>query len=203
MQGGLGGRSALLRTCPLMTSVIPSGTQPIPESTQNMTYQLDDRPCRPDSYILIHTDGACLGNPGPGGYAAVLQRYENDKVTKTAYIKGGEAHTTNNRMELRAAIMALRKLRPDEPLPIIVRSDSQIVVRGMTEWTPKWISNGWRTANRKPVENQDLWKELVAESSERMVSFEWVRGHNGDEFNEEVDRLATMEAQRRRLAMCG
>lgn len=168
-----------------------------------MTYQHHTGLCRPVSYILIHTDGACLGNPGPGGYAAVLRRYENGGVVKTAFIKGGEAHTTNNRMELKAAIMALRKLRPDEPLPIIVRSDSQIVVKGMNEWTARWISNGWRTANRKTVENQDLWKELVAETSGRMVSFEWVRGHNGDEFNEEVDRQATVEAQRQRLAMSG
>lgn len=97
----------------------------------------------PADCILIHTDGACSGNPGPGGYAAILRRFEDGQETKKVTIKGGDDQTTNIRMEMLAAITALKKLGPDEPLPIIIRTDSELVVKGMTEWLPGWMGRGW------------------------------------------------------------
>lgn len=163
-----------------------------------MTLTQTDPSQRPTSYILINTDGACSGNPGPGGYAAVLRRIEQGQETKRAVVKGGETQTTNNRMEMMAVIMGLRKVGLDEPLPIIIRSDSQLVVKGMTEWLPNWVARDWRGSNKKPVMNRDLWEALITLTDGRPISFEWVKGHDGDDLNEEVDGLAFKEAQRRK-----
>lgn len=133
--------------------------------------------------VEVHTDGACRGNPGPGGWGAVL-RYGNVERE----ICGGEAHTTNNRMELTAAIRALSALR--EPCVVQLFTDSEYVRRGITEWMHNWRRNGWRTADRKPVKNADLWRELDAESSRHHVEWHWVKGHAGHPGNERADALA-------------
>ncbi|BCB21148.1 ribonuclease HI [Bosea sp. ANAM02] len=138
---------------------------------------------------LIFTDGACIGNPGPGGYAAVIQIGDAEQV-----IVGREESTTNNRMEMTAAIMALDALPAG--LGAVVHSDSEYVVKGITEWLPGWKQRGWRTAAKKPVLNQDLWERLEALAAARKVTWTWVRGHAGHELNERVDGLANAEAQK-------
>jgi len=134
-------------------------------------------------HIEIFTDGACLGNPGPGGWAAML-RYK----TVEKYISGGEPDTTNNRMELMAAIRALESLR--RAARVRVTTDSQYVKQGIETWLTKWIANGWRTADRKPVKNQDLWQRLAAAAAAHQVEWHWTRGHSGHTENEQVDKLA-------------
>lgn len=133
--------------------------------------------------VEVHTDGACRGNPGPGGWGAVLRYGSVERE-----ICGGEAHTTNNRMELMAAIRALSTLR--EPCVVQLFTDSEYVRRGITEWMHNWRRNGWRTADRKPVKNADLWRELEAESSRHRVQWHWVKGHAGHPGNERADSLA-------------
>lgn len=140
--------------------------------------------------ILIYTDGSCRNNPGPGGYAAILQRYSGGVLQKEAKRTGGEIDTTNSRMEMAAMIDALKKIKRDNAPPITIRTDSQFIVKGMNEWLPRWIANGWRKGNGKPVENLDLWQELNRLCAGLDVTFEWVRGHAGDPMNERVDRLA-------------
>ncbi len=131
----------------------------------------------------IYTDGACRGNPGPGGWGAVL-RYKGHE--KTLY--GAEAMTTNNRMELMAAIRALESLT--RHCKVRLTTDSQYVQKGITEWLPNWKKRGWRTAARKPVKNADLWQRLDAAIAGHEIQWEWVRGHSGHPENEQADALA-------------
>ena len=133
--------------------------------------------------IEIYTDGACRGNPGPGGWAALLQKGEHERE-----ISGAEALTTNNRMELTAVIRALETLK--QPVVARLYTDSQYVRRGITEWLVAWKARGWRTADRKPVKNQDLWEQLEAASARHRIEWRWVPGHAGVPGNERVDRLA-------------
>lgn len=133
--------------------------------------------------MAVFTDGACLGNPGPGGWAALL-RYKN--VEK--YISGGESMTTNNRMELMAAIQALEVLRRHSRVHLV--TDSQYVKQGIESWLARWQASGWRTSDKKPVKNQDLWERLSAAAGKHTVSWEWTRGHSGHAENEKVDKLA-------------
>jgi ribonuclease HI len=133
--------------------------------------------------VVIHTDGACSGNPGPGGWGAILQWGGHMKE-----LKGGEAHTTNNRMELMAAIMALETLK--RPCDIDLHTDSQYLRQGITGWIHGWKRNGWKTADRKPVKNADLWQRLHAVVDRHTVHWHWVRGHSGHDLNERADELA-------------
>jgi ribonuclease HI len=133
--------------------------------------------------IEIYTDGACRGNPGPGGWAALLQMGEHEKE-----LSGAEALTTNNRMELMAVIRALEALK--RPVEVRLYTDSQYVRRGITEWLRAWKARGWRTADRKPVKNQDLWQLLEEASAPHQIEWHWVPGHAGVPGNERVDRLA-------------
>lgn len=133
--------------------------------------------------VEIFTDGACRGNPGPGGWAALLRYKGSDKT-----LSGGEAHTTNNRMELMAAIRALESLT--RRCPVRLSTDSEYVKKGITEWLPNWKRRGWKTAGGKPVKNVDLWQRLDAAAQGHEIEWQWVRGHSGHPENEAVDRLA-------------
>jgi ribonuclease HI len=133
--------------------------------------------------VEIFTDGACRGNPGPGGWAALLRTGEHERE-----IAGAERATTNNRMELTAVIRALEALR--QPVEARLYTDSQYVQKGITEWVPQWKARGWRTADRKPVRNQDLWEALDALAARHRIEWLWVRGHSGHLENERVDALA-------------
>lgn len=133
--------------------------------------------------VVIYTDGACSGNPGPGGWGALLMYNGHEKE-----LSGSDAATTNNRMELMAAIMALQSLK--QPCDIELHTDSQYVMKGITEWLTGWKRNGWKTADKKPVKNADLWQELEKAASTHRIQWKWVRGHNGDVHNERVDQLA-------------
>ena len=134
------------------------------------------------------TDGACSGNPGPGGWGVLLQARNGDKVVKERPLSGGEELTTNNRMELLAAITALETL--GRPTAITVVTDSAYVKNGVTSWIHGWKRNGWRTSGRKPVKNDDLWKRLDEAQSRHDVTWEWVKGHAGHPENERADELA-------------
>jgi len=138
--------------------------------------------------VGIHTDGACLGNPGPGGWAALL-RYRG----RERELAGGEAQTTNNRMELMASIMALEAL--SEPCTIVLHTDSQYVRQGITEWLPGWIRRNWRTSGGSDVKNRDLWERLQAACARHRIDWRWVKGHSGDPDNERVDQLARLQAE--------
>ena len=133
--------------------------------------------------VEIHTDGSCLGNPGPGGWAAVL-RYQG----RERELSGGEALTTNNRMELMGAIMALEAL--SEPCRIVLHTDSQYVRQGITEWMANWVRRNWKTSGGDPVKNRDLWERLHAANQRHKVEWRWVKGHSGNPDNERVDVLA-------------
>ncbi|MBS0366223.1 MAG: ribonuclease HI [Proteobacteria bacterium] len=133
--------------------------------------------------IEIYTDGACRGNPGPGGWGVLLRHGEHHKE-----LSGAEPHTTNNRMEMTAVIRALEALK--RPVPARLYTDSKYVLQGITEWLPGWKARGWRTAQRKPVLNQDLWQQLDALAAQHRVDWQWVKGHAGNPGNERVDRLA-------------
>ena len=133
--------------------------------------------------VEIHTDGSCLGNPGPGGWAAVL-RYQG----RERELSGGEALTTNNRMELMGAIMALEGL--SEPCQIVLHTDSQYVRQGITEWMANWVRRNWKTSGGDPVKNRDLWERLHAANQRHKVDWRWVKGHSGNPDNERVDVLA-------------
>ena len=137
--------------------------------------------------VQIHTDGACLGNPGPGGWAALLNYRGRERE-----ISGGEALTTNNRMELMAAIMALETLR--EPCEVVLHTDSQYVRQGITLWMPNWLRRQWRTAGGEPVKNRDLWERLHAASARHRIDWRWVKGPSGDPGNDRVDELARAQA---------
>ena len=134
-------------------------------------------------FVVIHTDGACSGNPGPGGWGAVLHYGTNEKE-----LWGGELSTTNNRMELMAAIQALEALK--KPCKVELHTDSQYVQKGIHEWIHGWKRRGWLTADKKPVKNDDLWKRLDAARLRHEVDWRWIKGHAGHEFNERADALA-------------
>ena len=135
------------------------------------------------SDVEIFTDGACRGNPGPGGWAALLRSGSHEKM-----INGAEAETTNNRMELMAAIQGLEALTRSSSVSLT--TDSQYVKQGITGWINGWKRNGWKTAQKKPVKNQDLWQRLDAAINAHEVSWHWVKGHSGHEENERVDQAA-------------
>lgn len=144
---------------------------------------------KPLEKITLSTDGACLGNPGPGGWAALLRFEEKEKM-----ISGCEPDTTNNRMELLAVISGLNALKRSCEVTIV--TDSQYVMKAFKEgWLDKWQENGWKTADRKPVKNQELWEELLAAVDRHTVRWKWVKGHNGHPDNERVDEEARRQAE--------
>lgn len=138
--------------------------------------------------VEIFTDGACKGNPGPGGWGVLMRMGRHEKE-----MSGGEANTTNNRMELTAAIKGLAALI--EPCTVELYSDSKYVVEGMTSWVEGWQKRGWRTANKRPVQNEDLWRELIEVASRHEVTWHWVKAHNGHIENERADQLASAKAE--------
>lgn len=133
--------------------------------------------------VVIYTDGACRGNPGPGGWGAILRRGADEKE-----LYGAERMTTNNRMELMAAIGALEALK--YPCDVVLTTDSEYLRRGITEWLPQWKRRGWRTADKKPVKNQDLWERLERAAASHRIRWDWIRGHSGHPENERADQLA-------------
>jgi ribonuclease HI len=136
-----------------------------------------------EQHIVIHTDGACSGNPGPGGWGAILEWGDHKKE-----LKGGEAHTTNNRMELMAAISALETLK--RPCAVDIHTDSTYLRDGIMKWIHGWKKNGWKTAEKKPVKNVDLWQRLEQALARHTVRWHWVKGHAGHDLNERADELA-------------
>ncbi|HMR29545.1 MAG TPA: ribonuclease HI [Geminicoccaceae bacterium] len=137
----------------------------------------------PPTEVVVHTDGACSGNPGPGGWAAILAWNGHERE-----ITGGEPLTTNNRMELMAAIGALEALK--RPVRVRMVTDSDYLRQGITGWVHGWKKRGWLTADKKPVKNQDLWERLLAAAQPHKVTWDWTRGHAGDPLNERADKLA-------------
>ena len=144
-------------------------------------------------HVEIATDGACKGNPGPGGWGAVLR--QGDKLLE---LSGHAEQTTNNRMELTAAIMALRALK--KPCRVRLSTDSKYVMDGITKWVFGWQRNGWRTADKKPVKNGDLWMELIEAAKPHKIEWKWVKGHNGHVENERCDALANAAIEAMRAA---
>ena len=138
--------------------------------------------------IFIHTDGSCLSNPGPGGWAAILQWRGNERE-----LNGSEPNTTNNRMELMAAIMGLNAVT--RAMTVNLHTDSRYVMNGVQDWMPRWKANGWKTASKKPVANQDLWQQLDAAVARHNVHWHWVKGHAGNPLNERCDVLARSAAE--------
>lgn len=138
--------------------------------------------------LFAYTDGACSGNPGPGGWGVLLIAKDGDTVLKEKELCGGEPDTTNNRMELTAAISALTSLNRRAAITIV--TDSSYVKEGLTKWIHGWKRNGWKTAAKKPVKNEDLWRQLDDAVAAHDVSWEWVKGHAGHEENERADKLA-------------
>jgi ribonuclease HI len=136
----------------------------------------------PDN-VEIFTDGACRGNPGPGGWGVLLRSNNNEKE-----LYGAADNTTNNRMELMAAIVALEQLK--KPCKVVLTTDSTYVKKGITEWLPQWKVRGWKTAAKKPVLNVDLWRRLEAATTAHQIDWRWVKGHSGHDENERVDQLA-------------
>ena len=137
----------------------------------------------------IYTDGACSGNPGPGGWGAVIFDVDSNQEN----ISGNESNTTNNRMELLAAIMALKKIKKNSE--VVIFTDSTYVKNGITEWVIKWKKNGWKNANKKPVKNKDLWIKLDGLCLKNKVSWKWVIGHSTNKYNNLADKLATQAIQ--------
>ena len=142
----------------------------------------------PAPSVTLHTDGACLGNPGPGGWAAILQWGEKESV-----LSGGLADTTNNQMELMAVIMGLEALK--RPVSITVVSDSRYVLNGIQNWIAGWKRNGWKNAKKQPVANQELWQRLDAATQPHQIEWQWIKGHAGHPLNERCDELASAEAR--------
>ena len=138
--------------------------------------------------LFAYTDGACSGNPGPGGWGVLLIARDGDSVLKTRELQGGEADTTNNRMELLAAIEALNALERASEITVVI--DSAYVKNGVTGWIHGWKRNGWKTSNKNPVKNVDLWQALDAAQTRHQVTWEWIKGHAGHEENERADELA-------------
>ena len=142
----------------------------------------------PKHKLVAYTDGACSGNPGPGGWGVLLQALSNGKVVKERELSNGEKLTTNNNMELRAAIAALEIL--DRTSEITIITDSKYVMNGVQTWLAGWKKNNWKTASKKPVKNEELWKRLDLLCEQHEVNWKWVKGHAGDMGNERVDKLA-------------
>lgn len=142
----------------------------------------------PPVRATLHTDGACLGNPGPGGWAAILQWGEHESV-----LTGGLANSTNNQMELMAVIMGLEALK--RPVSITVFSDSKYVLNGIQSWLEGWKRNGWKNAKKRPIANQELWQRLDAATQPHRIEWQWIKGHAGHPLNERCDDLARAEAQ--------
>ena len=138
--------------------------------------------------LFAYTDGACSGNPGPGGWGALMIARDGDRVVKERELKGGEAQTTNNRMELLAAISALEALSRRSDITIV--TDSSYVKDGITKWIHGWKAKGWKTASKKPVKNEELWRRLDEATGRHNVTWEWVKGHAGHPENERADELA-------------
>lgn len=143
--------------------------------------------------VELYCDGSCLGNPGPGGWAALLIFRQGDTLHERL-ISGGEAQTTNNRMELRAAIEGLNALK--RPCRVHATTDSRYVMDGLEKWMPGWLKKGWKTAAGKPVKNQELWKALHEATGRHQIQWTWVKGHSGHPENERVDEAARLQAQR-------
>lgn len=141
--------------------------------------------------VEIFSDGSCLGNPGPGGWGAIVRRGVDENE-----LSGGKNMTTNNEMEMMAVIESLKSLK--SPSTVTVTTDSQYVVKGMTEWIRSWIKNGWKTAAKKPVKNRGLWEEMHSLSARHKVEWKWIRGHTGHAENERCDTIAVDEANRQR-----
>ncbi|MEW6579525.1 MAG: ribonuclease HI [Chloroflexota bacterium] len=141
-------------------------------------------------HVTIHTDGGCAPNPGPGGWGALLIAANGVKCD----LSGAELQTTNNRMELTAALEVLRKLK--QPCQVTLHTDSEYLKRGITEWLPDWAARGWQRKRNRPIENEDLWRALHAETQRHAITWQWVRGHAGDPHNEHVHRLATAARER-------
>jgi ribonuclease HI len=144
---------------------------------------MNNSPLNTSEKIIIYTDGACSGNPGKGGYGAVLMSRDNYKE-----IFGFSPETTNNKMEITAVIEALKTLK--RSCNVIIYTDSKYVMDGITKWISSWKRNGWKTADRKPVKNVELWQELDLQCSKHSIQWQWVKGHSGDKYNEIVDKLA-------------
>ena len=142
----------------------------------------------PKHRLIAYTDGACSGNPGPGGWGVLLQALSDGKVVKERELSNGERLTTNNKMELRAAIAALEIL--DRTSEITIITDSKYVMNGIQTWLAGWKKNNWKTASKKPVKNEELWKRLDLLCEQHEVNWKWVKGHAGDMGNERVDKLA-------------
>lgn len=135
------------------------------------------------SKVIIYTDGACQGNPGPGGWAALLMYGDKEKM-----LQGGEPDTTNNRMELRACVEALSQLKSSQKVELW--TDSKYVKHGVTDWSANWIKNGWKNSQKKEVKNRDLWELLLAVVKKHEISWHWVKGHSGHKYNDRVDEAA-------------
>ena len=141
-----------------------------------------------DDIVEIFSDGSCLGNPGPGGWGVLLRWRGHEKE-----LSGGAKQTTNNRMELQAAINALDELK--KPSKVVLTTDSRYVIQGINEWMAGWVARGWKTAAKQPVKNQDLWQELHRAIQPHSIEWQWVKGHAGHDENERVDELARLAAQ--------
>ena len=146
---------------------------------------MSDEAKQPLPSVTVYTDGACRGNPGPGGWGVVLQSGEHEKT-----LYGYEANTTNNRMELMAAIMSLRTL--NQPCKVALWTDSQYVRQGITQWIHNWLKRDWKTSARQPVKNASLWKTLYEETQRHDIEWHWVKGHSGHPGNEKADQLANI-----------
>lgn len=144
--------------------------------------------------IVVHTDGSCLRNPGPGGWGAIVRLWNGDTLTERVELTDADLTTTNNKMELSAVLAVLHYIRGrsdfDRSTPITVISDSRYVVDGFTQWLPNWVRNGWRSSDKKPVKNQELWKAFEFAAAGLSLAFEWVKGHSGNAENEAADALA-------------
>lgn len=144
--------------------------------------------------IVVHTDGSCLNNPGPGGWGANVCFWDGDTLTERVELSDADLITTNNKMELSAVLAVLHYIRGrpdfDRSTPVTVITDSRYVVDGFTQWLPNWVRNGWRSSDKKPVKNQDLWKAFEFAAAGLSLAFEWVKGHSGNAENEAADALA-------------
>ncbi|MBI3583801.1 MAG: ribonuclease HI [Nitrospinae bacterium] len=138
--------------------------------------------------IFIYADGACRGNPGPGGYGVLLKYNDRFGKVTAKEVKGAEENTTNNKMELTAAIMGLKTLK--EPCHVTIVSDSNYLIQGMTKWVNSWLKKGWKTADKMPVKNRELWEKLIVLSKRHKIEWKWIKGHNGHPENERADELA-------------